>query len=107
MSQSIVFLHSLKPNVVPAKYEQFVSEVDYPLTRRQPGVISYEVTPLFTDIAATESIAYQYLEVIEVEDPEAYFKNVAETDDQEYKDMLNEWMGMVDQYAGSIGSALR
>jgi REDY-like protein HapK len=107
MSQSIVFLHSLKPDVDPAEYERFVLEIDYPLTRRQPGVIGYEVTPLPTEIAATEAIAFQYLEVIEVEDADAYFANVTETDDQEYKDMLARWMEMVDRYAGSIGSALR
>jgi hypothetical protein len=107
MSQQIVFLHTLKNGVNPAEYERFVLEVDYPLTRRQPGVISYEVTPLPTDIVATAPVSHQYLEVIEVEDPDAYFVNATEGDDQEYKDMLGKWFEFVDNYAGSIGTPLR
>lgn len=107
MSQNIVFLHSLKSDADPAAYERWVLEVDYPLTLRQPGVISYEVTPLAVAVSGAEPAPFQYLEVIEVEDAVAYQRNLEQTDDQEFKQMMGEWADYVDRYVGSVGSPLR
>jgi hypothetical protein len=107
MSQNIVFLHSLKSGVDPAAYERWVLEVDFPLTKRQPGVISYEVTPLTAAVKGAEPAPFQYLEVIEVEDPVAYQRNTEETEDLEFKQMMGEWADYVDRYVGSVGPPLR
>lgn len=107
MSQNIVFLHTLKSDIDPSEYERWVVEVDYPATLRQSGVISYEVTPLKAAVKGAEPAPYQYLEVIEVEDPVAYAQNCEETNDEEFKQMMGEWADFVESYVGSVGPPLR
>jgi hypothetical protein len=104
MAQDIVFLHTLKPGVEADVYERWVREVDFPLTKRQPGVISYTVTRLHSATNGADAVPHQYLEVIKVEDAEAYQRNQVESSDEEFKAMLAEWGNFVSDYVGSVGA---
>jgi hypothetical protein len=107
MTHEIVFLHTLKPDIDVAAYERWVKEVDYPLTRRQPGVVSYTVTRLGGAPEGAQAVPHQYLEVIAVEDPVAYERNLQESSDEEFLAMIGEWGDYVESYVGSIGQPLK
>jgi hypothetical protein len=106
MAHEIVFLHTLKPGVDIAEYERWVRDVDYPLTRRQPGVRRYMVTRPLAPTEGAAPVSHQYLEVIEVEDPDAYQRNLQESTDEEFKAMIAEWGDFVADYVGSVGLPL-
>lgn len=106
MAHEIVFLLALKPGVDPAAYERWVREVDYPTTRRQPGVLSYVVTRLQTAAEGAQGVPYHYMETIQVEDPVAYQRHVAEGADEKFTAMLTEWANFVGHHAGSVGQTL-
>ncbi len=71
MMPVVFFLARLKPGVDPAKYERFVREVDYPTARTFPSIISYTNHRL-TGPFRKADVHYDYLEVIQVSDLEAY-----------------------------------
>lgn len=106
MAQEVVILLTLEAGVDIAAYERWVREVDYPLTRRQPGVLSYAVTRLIEPTEGVGPVPAQYVEVIRVEDAAAYQRNCAETDDAEFKAMLSTWADYVAHFTASIGTAI-
>jgi hypothetical protein len=106
MAHDFVFLHTLKPGVDVEEYERWVRETDYPLTRRQPGVLDYVVTRLETTADGATPVSFQYLEVIRVTDPVAYQRNLSESTDEEFKAMIAQWSEYVADYAGSVGVPL-
>jgi REDY-like protein HapK len=106
MAHEIVFLHSLKPGVDVEEYERWVRDIDYPLTKRQPGVLGYVVTRLERPADGADDVPFQYLEVIRVEDPVAYQRNLSESPDEEFKAMLKQWGEYVAGYTGSVGVAV-
>lgn len=97
---------TLAAGVDAAEYERWVREVDYPLTRRQPGVVSYTVTRLDGATEGTGPVPAQYVEVIRVEDAAAYERHCAETDDAEFKSMLETWAGHVAHFTASTGATI-
>ncbi|ADB52268.1 hypothetical protein [Conexibacter woesei] len=106
MAQEIVILLTLGADVDVAEYERWVREVDYPLTRRQPGVLSYTVTRLNDATEGAGPVPAQYVEVIRVEDAAEYQRRSAETDDAEFTAMLARWADYVAWFTASVGVAI-
>lgn len=104
MAQEIVILLTLEPGVDPAAYERWVREVDHPVTRRQPGVLSYTVTKLGEATDGAEPLPGQYVEVIRVEDAAAYQR--ASARDAEFQAMIAAWNAYVAHFTASIGAAI-
>jgi quinol monooxygenase YgiN len=106
MADTLFFVLHLKPGVDPVAYERWVREVDYPTTRRQPGVISYEVTRVERAADGTDPLQAQYLEVIRVEDAEAYEARLADGS-PEFRAMLEQWDDYVVSKVGGVGTLVR
>jgi hypothetical protein len=106
MADTLVFVLHLKPGVDPDAYERWVREVDYPMTRRQPGVISYEVTRVERAADGADPLQAQYLEVIRVEDAEAYEAQLA-GGSPEFRTMLEQWDDYVVSEIGGVGTLVQ
>ncbi len=88
MAQRVFFLNRLREDVDPAEYERWVREVDYPLARGLPTIRGYVVTRLEGHLAAEGDLPFDYLEVIEITDLEAY-RALGER--PEFQQLLEEW----------------
>lgn len=71
----VFFLQRLKPGVKAEDYEQWVREFDYPTARNLPSIISYRNYRLRGPLRKAD-VHYDYLEVIEITDREAYRRDL-------------------------------
>jgi hypothetical protein len=94
MAQRVFFLNKLRDGIDPADYERFVREVDYPFARRLPTIRSYVVTRLDGLFDGGEA-PYDYLEVVEITELEAYRKSLDPRASPEVKQFFDEWSGFV------------
>jgi hypothetical protein len=94
MAQRVFFLNKLREGIDPADYERFVREIDYPFARRLPTIRSYVVTRLEGLFDGGET-PYDYLEVVEITELEAYRKSLDPSASPEVKQFFDEWSGFV------------
>jgi hypothetical protein len=88
MAQRIFFLNRLHEHADPEEYEAWIRRVDYPIARAQDAIRSYTVTRLEGTLSGTGESPYDYLEVIEISDLEAYR---ALGKRPEFEQLLREW----------------
>jgi REDY-like protein HapK len=74
---TVFFLTRLKKGVDPAAYEKWVREFDYPTAKTIPSILSYQNHRLHGAFRQADAI-YDYIEVIEVTDLEAYRRDMDE-----------------------------
>ena len=94
MAQRVFFLNRLREGVDPAEYEEWIRRVDYPVARAQGAIASYTVTRIEGTISGEAASPYDYLEVIEVTDLEAYR---ALGSLPEFEQLLQEWSQFVSE----------
>ena len=94
MAQRVFFLNTLREGVDPADYERFVREVDYPFARSLPTIRSYVVTRL-DGLFDGGQAPYDYLEVVEITELEAYRKSLDPSRKPEVQKFFDEWSSYV------------
>ena len=93
MAQRVFFLNTLREGVDPAQYEDWIRRVDYPVARRQASIERYEVTRLEGMVSGEGAPPYQYLEVIDITDIDAYRGSME--GNQEFEQLLTDWSRFV------------
>jgi REDY-like protein HapK len=88
MGQRVFFLNRLHHDADPEEYEAWVRRVDYPVARAQGAITSYTVTRIEGTLSGEGRSPYDYLEVIEITDLEAYR---ALGSLPEFEELLAEW----------------
>jgi hypothetical protein len=94
MAQRVFFLNKLREGVDPTDYERFVREVDYPFARRLPTIRSYVVTRL-DGLFDGGKAPYDYLEVVEITELEAYRASLDPSGSREVQEFFDEWSSYV------------
>jgi len=94
MAQRVFFLNALRDGVDPGDYERFVREVDYPFARSLPTIRSYVVTRL-DGLFNGGPAPYDYLEVVEITELEAYRKSLDPSANPEVQRFFDEWSSFV------------
>ena len=88
MATRVFFLNRLHDGADPDEYEAWIRRVDYPVARAQGAITSYTVTRIEGTLSGEDESPYDYLEVIEISDLEAYR---ALGDLPEFQQLLQEW----------------
>jgi REDY-like protein HapK len=88
MAQRVFFLSKLREGVDRDEYEDWIRRVDYPVARAQGAIASYTVTRIEGTLSGEGESPYDYLEVIEITDLEAYR---ALGSLPEFEQLLREW----------------
>jgi len=88
MAQRVFFLYRLRDSVDPQEYEDWIRRVDYPIVRAMGAIESYTVTRIEGTLSGEGESPYDYLEVIEITDLDAYGALGALP---EFKQLLEEW----------------
>jgi hypothetical protein len=105
MAQRVFFLNRLREGVDPAEYERFVREVDYPFARRLPTIQSYVVTRLEGLFEGGEA-PYDYLEVVEITELEAYRRSLDPSGSPEVRQFFDQWSGFVGESLVVFGEVI-
>ena len=92
MAHRVFFLNRLRDGADPEEYEAWIRRVDYPVARAQGAIASYTVTRIDGTLSGEGESPYDYLEVIEITDLDAYR---ALGDLSEFQQLLREWSGYV------------
>ncbi len=95
----VFFLARLKPGVDPNTYERWVGEVDYPTARRFPSIIAYTNHRLVGPFRKAD-VHYDYLEVIQVTDLDAYRADLSSPAARELRRQLMEFIEPSDNFVG-------
>jgi hypothetical protein len=77
MTTRVFFLNRLAEGVRGEEYEAWVRERDYPTARALPSIRSYDVVRLDGPLREGD-VPYDYIEVVDVTDLDAYKKDLAE-----------------------------
>jgi len=104
MAERVFFLNTLRKDVDPTEYEDWIRLVDYPVARRQAAIESYVVTRLEGLIQGDGSLPYQYLEVIEVTSVDEYRAGL--TGNEEMDALLREWSTYVESSVAVHGEVV-
>jgi hypothetical protein len=88
MAQRVFFLNKLREGVDPQEYEDWIRRVDYPVARAQGAITAYTVTRIEGTLSGEGESPYDYLEVIEITDLDAY-RALGEL--PEFQQLLQEW----------------
>jgi len=92
MARRVFFLNRLREGVDAGEYEAWIRRVDYPIARAQGAITSYTVTRIEDTLSGEGESPYDYLEVIEITDLEAYR---ALGSLPEFEQLLQEWSQFV------------
>jgi hypothetical protein len=92
MVQRVFFLNRLRDGADPDEYEAWIRRVDYPVARAQGAIASYTVTRIEGTLSGEGDSPYDYLEVIDITDLEAYRALGALP---EFQQLLQEWSQFV------------
>jgi hypothetical protein len=92
MAHRVFFLNRLHDDADPEEYEAWIRRVDYPIARAQGAITSYTVTRIEGTLSGDGRSPYDYLEVIEITDLDAY-RALGELPD--FQQLLQEWSGYV------------
>jgi len=88
MAHRVFFLNRLHEDADRNEYEAWIRRVDYPVARAQGAITSYTVTRIDGTLSGEGASPYDYLEVIEITDLDAY-RALGEL--PEFKQLLQEW----------------
>jgi len=91
----VFFITHLREGVDLAEYERFLREVDYPLTMRLLPVSYYRATRLEGDLSSPEGASHSYIEVLDIDDWEAYTQAFA-SPSPEVADLIRQVFSFVD-----------
>ena len=105
MAHRVFFLNKLREGVSPADYESWVREFDYPFARQIPSIKSYVVTRLDASLEGGERPPYDFLEVVEVTDIEAYKADLS-TDKPEIQAFDEQWLKYVGEAVAVYGEVV-
>jgi hypothetical protein len=105
VAQRVFFLNKLREGVEPAAYEHWVRTVDYPFARSIPSIRSYVVTRLDGVLASAERAPYDFLEVLEVTDLDAYQAELS-PERPEVQAFDEEWLSFVGETTAVFGEVV-
>jgi REDY-like protein HapK len=88
MAHRVFFLNRLREGADPDEYEEWIRRVDYPVARAQGAITGYTVTRIAGTLDGAGRSPYDYLEVIEITDLDAYR---ALGSLPEFEQLLEEW----------------
>ena len=88
MAHRVFFLNRLHEDADRNEYEAWIRRVDYPVARAQGAITSYTVTRIDGTLSGEGASPYDYLEMIEITDLDAY-RALGEL--PEFKQLLQEW----------------
>ena len=88
MAHRVFFLNRLREGADAEEYEAWIRRVDYPIARAQGAITSYTVTRIAGTLSGEGESPYDYLEVIEITDLDAYRARGALP---EFEQLLREW----------------
>lgn len=88
MAHGVFFLNRLREGADRDEYEAWIRRVDYPVARSQGPIASYTATRIDGTLSGEGEPPYDYLEVIEITDLEAYR---ALGSLPEFEQLLAEW----------------
>jgi hypothetical protein len=91
----VFFMTHLREGKSPEEYERFLREVDYPLTLELLPVSYYRATRLEGDLSSPDGASYSYIEVLDIEDWEAYTQAFA-SPSPEVADLIQQVFSFVD-----------
>jgi hypothetical protein len=94
MAERVFFLNRLREGADPASYERFVREVDYPFAHSLPTIRSYVVTRL-DGLFDGGAAPYDYLEVVEITDLDAYRASLDPAASPEVRRFVDQWSSFV------------
>jgi hypothetical protein len=103
MATRVFFLSRLHAGVDPAEYEQWVRDVDLPVVRAIPSLVSYDVVRLDGAMRGGE-VPYDYIEMIEVDDLETYKRELEEIPDR--AEFSATWRRLVGESIAVHGTAV-
>ncbi len=97
----VVWFSRLRPEADPKAYERWVQEVDYPGAKQIPSLISYRVYRIQGPCvgAPAENFNFDYVEVAQVTDMEAYLRDLEE------HPAAQAIIAEIGRYVESVGSA--
>jgi hypothetical protein len=72
----VYWLVRLKPGVTAEDYQAFVRRVDYPAVRRIASIRTYRSTHVVGTIPAGPPLPFDFIDVTEVDDLEAYLRDL-------------------------------
>jgi hypothetical protein len=99
---TVFFLARLREGVDPAVYEAWVRSFDYPTAQSIPSIISYKTHRIAGPLRQA-SVPYDYIEVVEVTDIDAYRRDLAELPQaQELRRQIVEYLEPSDSYWGYL-----
>lgn len=102
MTSRVFFFNRLNENVAAADYERWVREVDYPTARSIPAIASYEVVRVDGPLRDA-GVPYDYIEVVEIADVDAYRADLAGLPDrEEFVAQLRSFVGPADAVMGTV-----
>ena len=97
---TVFFLARLREGVDPAEYEKWVREFDYPTAKTIPSIISYRTHRISGPFRKAD-VPYDYIEVVEVTDIEAYRRDLEELPQaQELRRQIVQYLEPSDSYWG-------
>lgn len=105
MAHRVFFLNKLRDGVSPADYERWVREFEYPFARGIPSIKSYLVTRLDESLEGDEKPPYDFVEVVEVIDLEAYKADLS-TDKPEIQAFDEQWLKYVGKAVAVYGEVV-
>lgn len=103
MSTRIFFLSRLRDGASRDEYERWVREVDLPVIRAIPTVLGYEVVRLDGPWRDGD-VPYDYVESIEVSDPDLYRRQLEAIPDRE--GFSAAWRRLVGETVAVFGTAV-
>jgi hypothetical protein len=95
MQKRVFFLTQLKQNADRDAYERFLRDVDYPLTQELLPVSYYRATRIEGKLIGEGESPYQYIEVLDIEDYDAYTK-AFENPSPQVADLIEQVFSHVD-----------
>jgi hypothetical protein len=96
MKQRVFFLTRLRADADRDAYERFLREFDYPTTQRILPVSSYRATRLEGSIMGEGGPQWDYIEVIDVDDFDAYREAFANPS-PEVQELIDGVFGHIDE----------
>ena len=105
MAYRVFFLDRLKEGADPRDFERWVRDVARPFTERAESIDGYVVTRLDARLEGEEPPPYDYVEVVEVSDLEAY-KAELSPERPEVKAFDEEWFRYVGEAVAVYGEVL-
>ena len=103
MSTRIIFMSRLKDGASRDDYERWVRDVDLPVVRAIPTVLTYEVVRLDGPWRDGD-VPYDYVESIEVSDPDLYRRQLEEIPDRQ--GFSAAWRGFVGESIAVHGTVV-